>query len=79
MLLPRDTIIPTSPQPSAEDSAETKATRQAMVETGTSITKSHVNSVHRGCPGAFGTPAHMEAVAISPDSSSVTSGATVSQ
>src|SRR5208282_5012319 len=38
-----------------------------MVEMGTSLMKSHVNTVQKGCPGGFGTPAHIEAVASSPE------------
>ena len=46
--LPRETIMPMNPHPSAPQIAEARATRQAMFEKGTSSQISQVKSVQTG-------------------------------
>ena len=75
--LPRETIIAINPQASAAAKAELTATRQAMLEKGRIFVNTHEYSVHTGYPGGCGTPAYIEPTASSPESSSVTSGASV--
>jgi len=75
----RDTSSAVNPAANAPQTADNKFSRHATLPTGKRCVHSHPTNVQTGYPGGCGTPKLHAAVTSSPESSSVTLGASVTR